>query len=73
MYSYVAKSVFNDHLGSSNDPYANQCYIEVCYKEVEVYFVPYSLGIYSPPRRGGYNNQSRTNGPINAHLTFPQV
>ena len=69
MYSYVAKSDFNDHLGSSNDPYANQCYIEVCYKEVEVYFVQYSLGFYSPTcslaiahRRG--EGATITRGPV---------
>ena len=26
MYSYIAKSVFDEHLGSSNDP----CYIQNC-------------------------------------------
>ena len=45
MYSYIAKSVSNNHLGSST----NQCYIqnsvEPCYKEAEVYLKPVGFGV----------------------------
>ena len=46
MYGYIEKSVFNDHLGSSNDPcyYSKPSYKKTCYKEVDHNFITLLLG-----------------------------